>query len=390
LRRLSIEANGSTGRVIHEANTRGFTTGKGCTQETPQFTSTVWQTFRWTGDTDFLHRNYDFCRRGVLEWTLGEQAEEQGGPLPFGYGITERLGLDLQCIDSATHTVTALAALAEMAQVVGDEDVAGRCRALHTELARRVEEAFWMDGEGIYGDMLATPTQMVPRLRAWIESAEVEQNHRAVSELSHLLCEAESASQPDRKRPWLLKHWVVISPLEHGLTKHDRALRVLERVESPEFTGPYGMYLSGMERTWCMSVKTGVLALAEMMQGRVQQGLAYVRLLAESLDVRMPGAISEMSPDGGCFVQAWSGYAVAWPVVAQLFGLQPDAQRKRVTINPCFPADWGEASLTHVSIGGGFFDFVWRHGTLRVGVPDSSWTVESASAGVRCSIGPIR
>jgi len=173
LQRLSMahNHNGDSGRVIHEANTRGAVFNPGNTQETPQFTTTVWQTFLWTGDLDFLRRAYPFCRRGVLEWTLGVQCPD-GDVLPYGYGIIEVEGLNLECADTAAHTAAALDALAGMAAILDDGATATRCRELAGRVRARIEEDFWLEDEGLYGDMRGTPAEMAPRLRDWIDQAE--------------------------------------------------------------------------------------------------------------------------------------------------------------------------------------------------------------------------
>jgi hypothetical protein len=226
---------------------------------------------------------------------------------------------------------------------------------------------------------------MVPRLRKWVANRETDGNQPEAA-LGRLLRLAESNPEPDRKCPWLLKNWIIISPLEVGLADPGRAVRTLDRVEGPEFTGPVGMYLSGIDRTECMSINTGVLAVAEMRYGRVEQALGYVRTLTDTLEMHMPGAISELSPDHGCFVQAWSGYAVVWPVVAQLFGLQPDAHRNHVTVNPKFPKGWPEARLSQVRIGGATFDFAWNGHGLHVTVSEPGWTVTSSAVPIEVEL----
>ena len=44
-----------------------------------------------------------------------------------------------------------------------------------------------------------------------------------------------------------------------------------------------------------------------------------------------------MSPDYGCFVQAWTGYGAAVPIVRHFFGLSPMAHEKRIGLAPCLP-----------------------------------------------------
>ena len=241
VRERSEAANGGSGRVLHECTTDGTVVHPGCTQESPHFVEAVWQVFCWTGDRAFLERSYDFCKRAVLNWTLGQCCRDDE-LLPYGYGITETLGLDLQCIDTAVHTVQALRALAEMAEVLADPETASTCRQLGIAAQAQLETAFWLEDEGLYADMLATPAQMVDRIREWIaatEAAEFTHGRQAdlLGWLNGLLHSAEFDPEPDRKRGWSLQYWVVITPLEAGLASRERAHRVLDRVHGPEFVG---------------------------------------------------------------------------------------------------------------------------------------------------------
>jgi glycogen debranching enzyme len=383
VRERSVAANGGTGRVLHECTTSGAVVHPGCTQETPHFAEAVWHVFRWTGDLAFLQRSYDFCKRGVLDWTLGHCCKDEE-LLPYGYGITETLGLDLQCVDSAVHTVQALRALAEMAAVLDDPDTAGTCSLLAAAARDELETAFWLEDEGLYADMLATPRQMVGRLREWISANEATESTRGrqpehLASLNDLLRDAESDPEPDRKRGWSLRHWVVITPLEAGLAPPIRAGKTLDRVRGAEFVGPHGMYLSGADHTHTMSINTGVLAVAELQYGRVVDALDRLRVMTDTLDLHMPGAISEMLPDYGCFVQAWSSFAVAWPVVAHMFGIVPRADLRTLAVDPQLPPDWGEARLSNVLIGNARFDFHWDGGTMHVDCDDEAWSILSST-----------
>ena len=44
-----------------------------------------------------------------------------------------------------------------------------------------------------------------------------------------------------------------------------------------------------------------------------------------------------MSPDYGCFVQAWTAYGAVVPVVKYFFGIQPDAAEGKIRIAPMLP-----------------------------------------------------
>lgn len=380
IRHLSEPANEGTGRVLHEANTWGHVAHPGCAQETPHFTTSVWETFRWTGDWEFLRRSYDFCKRGVLQWTLAGEVQSDGDLMPYGYGIIEVEGLNLQCVDTATHTVTALAALRQMALLLGDDETAARCAELHARAHQQLEERFWLEEEGLYADMLAAPDDIVPRVEHLLRMCQrpaslTRDKPEVVAQLRQLLAEARTEPLQTGKRAWLLKNWTIISPVVEGVAPAHRAERVLKRVEGPEFSGPWGMYLSGIDRTHQMSINTGALALAEARYGRSDEALARLHLLTDTLHIHMPGAISEMSPDYGCFVQAWSAYAVAWPVVRGFFGIQPDAHRRSITISPCFPTTWPEASLDSVPVGSAVFDFRWDGSRMHVQCSEPGWSI---------------
>lgn len=382
VRELSLRSNGPCGRVMHEANTRGEVVHPGCTEETPLLASAAWEVFRWTGDRAFLERTYPFCRAGVLGWLLETRCRE-GELLPYGPGITEVEGMDLQCLDSAVYTVTALEALGGMASDLGDTATAERCGALAPRAQAELEDAFWMDEEALYGDMLATPTEMAERARRWIASAERLNLGTTYPALVQLLARATADPAPDVKRSWLLGYWIVLCPLLAGLTPASQAARALDRIEGPEFSGPYGMYLNAFARTHAMSINTGALAETELRYGRTAQGIARLRQLADVLPLHMPGAISEYLPDEGCFVQAWSGYGLAWPLVTQGFGLQPDAGRRCLHIEPHLPAAWRDASLRNVRMGDATIDLTWDGRAMAVAVSRPGWSVQSDSVPLR-------
>lgn len=391
LRALSLAWNGETGQVIHEATTRGFVFNPGNVQETPHFVMAVWQTYLWTGDRSFLGRNYEFCKKGILDWLLATRCLP-GDPLPYGYGIMEVEGLNLQAIDVATYTVEALAALAQMAELCGEPEVGAHCRQQRDEVHAALAASFWMEAEGLYGEIIATPAEIAPRLRALIDQAE-RSEYRDISRpevvegYARLLTEAESDPEQERKRPWLLRNWTVITPLEAGLATPEQAARTLDRMATPEFLGLWGIYLNGIERSQMMSINTGVVAVAAARYGRPQQALALIRQLCATLELQMPGAIAEVSPDQGCFVQAWSGYGIAWTIVAQIFGLRPDAHRRLLVLQPHFPAEWPSATLQAVQIGDTQFDLHWDGEVLTVTADRPGWRIEAH--GVQARLAPI-
>jgi hypothetical protein len=129
-----------------------------------------------------------------------------------------------------------------------------------------------------------------------------------------------------------------------------------------------------------MSISTSALAAAEVAYGRIDQAIGLCRLLADQTELRMPGAISEMSPDSGCFVQAWSGYGAIYPIACGVFGLFPNAGARHVVLAPQLPTGWPQARLSDVRVGDALFFLELTRGdagqtSCRVRIDQPGWRV---------------
>jgi glycogen debranching enzyme len=133
LKKISEEKNNRNGRVIHEASSNGVVSNPGNTQETPHFVKCVYYTYLWTGDIHFLKEMYPFCKKGVLNWLLGEM-DSDGDLFPSGYGIIEIEDLNLEMIDTAVYTYEALQVLGCMAKILGEEKVVQKTEVLSEQL----------------------------------------------------------------------------------------------------------------------------------------------------------------------------------------------------------------------------------------------------------------
>ncbi|MFC3801716.1 glycogen debranching protein [Cohnella sp. GCM10012308] len=349
IRETSERTNGN-GRIIHELTTWGLVSNPGNTQETPHYIQSVREIFDWTGDLDYLKRAYPTVRQG-LEWLLGEM-DPDGDLLPEGYGITEIEGLNVELIDTAVYTWSALLAGAEMAELLGEADVADGWRETAVRLSDKINTDLWLEKEGLYADAMARVEAVRQRMPVYIERAEGMGADRAVREMQAMQAEIADLP-PDEERPWLFKNWVINTPMETGLAPRDKAVRALMRMGTEEFTGDAGTYLSGMYRTQMMTISTGVQAVAEARYDRMDESLRLVKLIASTFGRRLPGSISEMSPDYGCFVQAWTNYGIHWPIVRFMFGIAPKAHDKTLTLRPRLPSAWREAAIRRVAIGEG-------------------------------------
>jgi glycogen debranching enzyme len=360
LRHHSARVNGN-GRIIHEVTTNGIVYNPGNTQETAHFIVTVGKTVRWTGDLAFAREMYPAMREG-LRWLLTDMDPDHN-LFPGGYGITEIYGLNAELIDVAVYTQQALWATAEVARVLGEGKSALRYDRLADELRRRINDRFWLEDEGSYADFYGTRDQAVGVTEGAIKQIGLRSKEKPTTK-EHQLIEhyqqlgAKFRAMPDTTSGWITnKNWVVATPIEMGIAPRVRALQVLDRIRKND-VGEYGPWLSAVERQAMMTISTGVLAVAEAKYGRVDESLWYMNRIAETFNRVLPGSISEMMPDHGDFVQAWTIYGIVVPLVQHVLGVLPDAVHKTVTFQPHLPSGWEDVSIQDLPVRSNRVSFV--------------------------------
>jgi hypothetical protein len=360
LRHHSARVNGN-GRIIHEVTTNGVVYNPGNTQETAHFIVTVGKTVRWTGDLAFAREMYPAMKEG-LRWLLTDMDPDHN-LFPGGYGITEIYGLNAELIDVAVYTQQALWATAEVARSLGDGKSALRYDRLADELRRRINDRFWLEDEGSYADFYGTRDQAVGVTEGAIKQIGLRSKEKPTTK-EHELIEhyqklgAKFRAMPDTTRGWITnKNWVVATPIEMGIAPRVRALQVLDRIRKND-VGEYGPWLSAVERQAMMTISTGVLAVAEAKSGRVDESLWYMNRIAETFNRVLPGSISEMMPDYGDFVQAWTIYGIVVPLVQHVLGVLPDAVHKTVTFQPHLPSGWEDVSIQDLPVRSNRVSFV--------------------------------
>lgn len=338
------------GRILHEVTTAGAVPNYGNTQETAQFVTAVYRYFEWTGDRAFLERCAPYLRKSV-EWL--RRADTDGDLFPSGYGITEIAGLNLEMIDSAVYTWEAYAAWAEICRLLGAPEEAERAGALAERLRGALEAAFWNEDEQLYCDCVASAEEVEKNLEGICDHMPPKRAEALTASLRERL---ERLRGVPGEKGWLLhKNWVIATPMETGLSPAGRAGAALRRMDTDEFVGPYGMYLSALSDA-AMTISTGVLAVAQARYGYADRALALLTRMFRSFSMATPGSISEMSPDYGCFAQAWTAYAAFVPVVEYFFGIRPRASENTVRFGPRMPSRWNRAALRGVRLPGGMLD----------------------------------
>jgi glycogen debranching enzyme len=116
------------GRVPHQISPSGQVAFAGNAQETPQWVSSLWDAYRWTGDSAFLADLYPAARKGLFDYVLGT-IDPDGDGYPSGPGMVEAEGMGAEKLDSAAYTWAALHALAKMAALLGDVSTLGSSTA---------------------------------------------------------------------------------------------------------------------------------------------------------------------------------------------------------------------------------------------------------------------
>ena len=183
---------------------------------------------------------------------------------------------------------------------------------------------------------------------------------------------------PDSSRGWITnKNWVISTPMEMGIAPRERAIALLEKIRK-ENLGEHGPYLSAVERLYMMTIATGVQAVSEARYGRTDEALWYMDRIVETFNRKLPGSISEMMPDYGCFAIAWTSYGIVIPLVEHVFGVRPNAINRTVVFEPRLPAGWEEMSIEDLPVGTNLVSFA-RVKTAKgiryeVSATDTGWT----------------
>jgi glycogen debranching enzyme len=359
LRDQSYKANGN-GRIAHEITIDGRVTNPGNTQETAQFVMTVGRIFQWTGDRSFAKEMYPAVKRSI-GWLIGNMKQNRT-MFPQGYGISEVLNLNAGVIDVAVYTQQALEAAARIADAVHDEAASERYRNQAAELKERINQRFWIDKDGTYGDFYGSRSQAVSAAEGAIEQIELKGADKLTPRDKDLIAhyrqlKSQFAAMPEGERAWITnENWVIATPMETGIAPKGRAVRLLDKIRR-ENTGPYGPYLSAVNRQSMMTISTGVEAVAEAEYGRIDDAMSYVDDIAETFNRVTPGSMSEMMPDQGCFTIAWTAYGIVVPLIEHVFGIQPDAANRTIVFEPHLPAGWEDISIEDLPIGANFISF---------------------------------
>ena len=351
--KFSAKVNGN-GRIVHEINTFGVVANPGNTQETAHFICAVYQAYQWTGNKEWLYKHYPAIKQG-LTWLFGEM-DTDNDLFPEGYGIMEVKGLNGELIDTAVYSAVALEYAKEMAKLFGEEELGLKYAERSKKLKDKILTEMWLEEEGLFADIRISGKLLHENLDDFIWQEEQSEDKRNAHLIPYYLAlkeklVADGLAECTLDRPWCFQNWVINTPIEMGLATKEQALASLERLNSPEFTGEWGLYLSGLEKTRIMTISTGVQTNANLRYGKVEEAYEQIKRGMKTFGMYLPGSHSEMSPDYGCFVQAWTSYLMLSPIITGFIGVQPKADKKEVTIKPQLPSAWDYAKIERLKVG---------------------------------------
>jgi glycogen debranching enzyme len=367
LHKISQETN-SNGRIVHEVSTNGSVYNKGNVNETAQFITLLNTYYEWTGDKELVTKLFPDLKKG-MKWLL-EERDQDGNHFPNGSGMMEIPGLEseLEMIDVAVYTQQALASGAALARALGERSTATEYQTLADELKIRINNEWWNPTENSFGDFRGTTEEAMPILEAALVRSDTLDKSWAVAELKETQKQMKKYKS-DKRSPHVIYHnWVVNTPLETGIADPEKALAALKKAKTYE--NPFGVFVTGIDRTnepdsvvlksrkktfsytgAVMTLPTGLLAVAAARYGRPEEAMEYISKLNQSFSYALPGSMYEVSPDFGMITQAWNIYGVAVPIISYLFGIQPRAYEKSVSISPSLPKHWKDVSIKNVKVG---------------------------------------
>jgi hypothetical protein len=292
-------------------------------------------------------------------------------------------GLNAELIDVAVYTQQALGTTARIARVLGEPDTAARYERQAEDLKARINQRFWAEDEGSYGDFYGTRAQAMSAAEGAIRQIRLKTDTTLTPHQQDIIdfyerLQQRFARMPDSSRAWLTnKNWVIATPMEVGIAPPARAVGLLDKIRR-ENVGPHGPYLSAVERGAMMTISTGVQAVAEAQYGRIDESLWYVGRIVETLNRTLPGSINEMMPDYGCFAISWTSYGVMVPLIEYVFGIRPDAVHRTVVLDPQVPTGWGAMGLEELPVGSNTISFSRRPTDrgieYRIDARESGWT----------------
>ena len=343
------------GKIMHEySQTAAFVDWKSlpymyaAADATPLLLTAMLDYVRSSGDIEFLRRHRDALEKA---WRFETTHDADGDGIydnSQGTGWVESWppGMPKQEIYLALLDQQASAAMAKMAELLGDKTTADAATKRADAVKKTIEAEYYDASQGAYafskndGAMDRTPT-VYPAIAWW---------NGGDGGLAHADASFARWASHDFSTDWGLRDVASSDPLYDPISYHQGSVW-------PLFTG------------WA--------AMAEYRAGRPLAGYAHLMQNADLTTAQDLGAVTELL-SGDFFVpfgrstshQLWSSAMVVTPALRGLFGIDLDALKHVVRVDPHLPADWNGATVDRLHVGDSVCSLKYerRGGVMTVGM----------------------
>jgi glycogen debranching enzyme len=361
--RTATSNSNQGGRIIQAAYASKLI-NEGDPYEVAIFIMGIDDTLQWTGDVNFVREMFPVVQSGI-NWILSN--DENGNLVSEGQVAIEHEAISMEMITTAVYTQQALAGAANMARLLGETNLAQDYQSKADQLNSHINDNYWVDSEGRYAEMYGegakwleyfdeetgqwttTDTGGKTRIASLADDAQeglkdsggIELPEDSIQALESLRSDLSGMSSGDLARPaaWPQLFTALGNiPLEAGLATSERAARSLEK--------------SRDLNDCCYGYEAqGSLAVGECRYGYIDQCLKYVKEVSSKWG-RAKYSLAEL----------FDIYPVAYPIVYFVFGIQPQAYEKSITIKPRLPSGWTNIKIENVEIGDTSLDLEIKNG----------------------------
>jgi glycogen debranching enzyme len=297
---------------------------------TPLFLTAMLDYVRSSGDVDFLKRHRESVEKA---WHFETTHDSDGDGIydnAQGTGWVESWppGMPHQEIYLALLDQQASAAMAKLASLLDDKATAESAAKRAEELKKKIETEYYDPTRDAYAfsrnrDGTLDHTATVYPMVAWWNGGDG---------LAHAGSSFQRWASHDFSTDWGLRDVAESDPLYDPISYHQGSVW-------PLFTG------------WA--------AVAQYRAGHPLSGYAHLMQNADLTTAQDLGAVTELL-SGAYFQpfgrstshQLWSSAMVVIPALRGLFGIDVDALSGSVSLNPQLPADWTDAEVQRLHVGG--------------------------------------
>jgi Amylo-alpha-1,6-glucosidase len=316
------------GKIYHELTTSGVV-HYDAADATPLYIILAGHYLRWTGDVDFIKRNWKHIKKAIgycfstdidgdhlINNTNVGHGWVEGGPL---YGSQTTFYL-------AGCWANALSEASNMASYIS-ENKDSKYYSNESKIIRNIiDKKFWNEKENFYN----------------------------------------YGKLPDGKfNPE--KTVLPTVPIYFGVTDHTKSQLTVDQYAGNNFSSDWGVRILGEESplfnprgyhlgsVWPLF--TGWTALAEYKEGNSVQGFSHIMNNLLVYEHWAKGFVEEVlngedfQPSGVCPHQCWSETMVLQPTLEGMLGLYPDATKNYLKIAPQLPADWDFINVENIKVG---------------------------------------